>query len=43
MPHIHLLMPLGDFIPYIADILASCGGTVYLQKERLWCRQNRFE
>jgi hypothetical protein len=25
-------MPLGDFIPYIADILAGCGGTVYLQK-----------
>ena len=20
-------MPLGDFIPYIADILAGCGGT----------------
>lgn len=32
MPYIHLLMPLGDFIPYIADILAGCGGTVYLQK-----------
>ena len=32
MPYIHLLMPLGDFIPYIADILASCGETVYLQK-----------
>ena len=27
MPHVHLLMPLGDFIPYIADILAGCGGT----------------
>ena len=26
-------MPLGDFIPYIADILAGCGGTVYLQKK----------
>lgn len=26
-------MPLGDFIPYIANILAGCGGTVYLQKE----------
>lgn len=26
-------MPLGDFIPYIADILTGCGGTVYLQKE----------
>ena len=25
-------MPLGDFIPYIADILAGCDGTVYLQK-----------
>ena len=33
MPYIHLLMPLGDFIPYIADILAGCGGTVYLQKK----------
>ena len=33
MPYIRLLMPLGDFIPYIADILADCGGTVYLQKE----------
>ena len=33
MPHVHLLMPLGDFIPYIADILAGCGGTVYLQKK----------
>lgn len=33
MPYIRLLMPLGDFIPYIADILAGCGGTVYLQKE----------
>ena len=46
MPYIHLLMPLGDFIPYIADILAGCGGTVYLQKKRrrhLWRRQNRFE
>ena len=32
MPRVRLLMPLGDFIPYIADILASCGGTVYLQK-----------
>ncbi|WP_298082414.1 hypothetical protein [uncultured Campylobacter sp.] len=32
MPRVHLLMPLGDFIPYIADILAGCGGTVYLQK-----------
>ena len=32
MPYIHLLMPLGDFIPYIADILAGCGGTVYVQK-----------
>ena len=32
MPHVHLLMPLGDFIPYIADILAGCGGTVYVQK-----------
>ncbi|WP_298786658.1 hypothetical protein [uncultured Campylobacter sp.] len=41
MPYIHLLMPLGDFIPYIADILAGCGGTVYLQKKRrrhLWRR-----
>jgi len=27
MPRVHLLMPLGDFIPYIADILAGCGGT----------------
>ena len=26
-------MPLGDFTPYIADILAGCGGTVYLQKK----------
>ena len=43
MPYIHLLMPLGDFIPYIVDILAGCGGMVYLQKERLWYRQNRFE
>ena len=25
-------MPLGDFTPYIADIPAGCGGTVYLQK-----------
>ena len=25
-------MPLGDFIPYITDILAGCGGTVYVQK-----------
>ena len=33
MPRVHLLMPLGDFIPYIADILAGCGGTVYLQKK----------
>ena len=33
MPYIHLLMPLSDFIPYIASILADCGGTVYLQKE----------
>lgn len=33
MPRVHLLMSLGDFIPYIADILAGCGGTVYLQKE----------
>ena len=33
MPRVRLLMPLGDFIPYIADILAGCGGTVYLQKE----------
>lgn len=32
MPRVRLLMPLGDFIPYIADILAGCGGTVYLQK-----------
>nr|WP_314119867.1 hypothetical protein [uncultured Campylobacter sp.] len=32
MPRVHLLMPLGDFIPYIANILAGCGGTVYLQK-----------
>ena len=32
MPRVHLLIPLGDFIPYIADILAGCGGTVYLQK-----------
>ena len=37
-------MPLGDFIPHTADILADCGGTVYLQKKkRLWRRQNRFE
>nr|WP_315113625.1 hypothetical protein [uncultured Campylobacter sp.] len=33
MPRVRLLMPLGDFIPYIADILAGCGGTVYLQKK----------
>ena len=33
MARVHFLMPLGDFIPYIADILAGCGGTVYLQKE----------
>ena len=33
MPRVRLLMPLGDFIPYIADILAGCSGTVYLQKE----------
>ena len=32
MPLIRLFVPLGDFIPYIADILAGCGGTVYLQK-----------
>lgn len=32
MPYIHLLMPLSDFIPYIASILADCGGTVYVQK-----------
>ncbi|WP_297880285.1 hypothetical protein [uncultured Campylobacter sp.] len=32
MPYIHLLMPLGDFIPYIADILVGCGGMVYVQK-----------
>ena len=32
MPRVRLLMPLGDFIPYIADILAGCDGTVYLQK-----------
>ena len=32
MPFIRLFVPLGDFIPYIADILAGCGGTVYLQK-----------
>ena len=44
MPRVCLLMPLGDFIPYIADILAGCGGTVYLQKKkRLWRRQSRFE
>lgn len=34
MPRVRLLMPLGDFIPYIADILAGCDGTIYLQKER---------
>ncbi|WP_298026735.1 hypothetical protein [uncultured Campylobacter sp.] len=34
MPRVRLLMPLGDFISYIADILAGCSGTVYLQKER---------
>ena len=33
MPRVRLLMPLDDFIPYIADILAGCGGTVYLQKK----------
>ena len=33
MPRVRLLIPLGDFIPYIADILAGYGGTVYLQKE----------
>ena len=33
MPRVRLLMPLGDFIPHITDILAGCGGTVYLQKE----------
>ena len=33
MPRVRLLMPLGNFIPYIADILAGCGGTVYLQKK----------
>ena len=33
MPFIRHFVPLGDFIPYIADILAGCGGTVYLQKE----------
>ena len=33
MPRVHLLMPLGDFIPYIADTLTGCSGTVYLQKE----------
>ena len=27
MPRVRLLMPLGDFIPYIADILTGCGGT----------------
>lgn len=32
MPRVRLLMPLGDFIPYITDILAGCGGTVYVQK-----------
>ena len=32
MPRVRLLMPLSDFIPYIADILAGCGGTVYVQK-----------
>ena len=32
MPYIHFLMPLSDFIPYIASILADCGGTVYVQK-----------
>ncbi|WP_298958844.1 hypothetical protein [uncultured Campylobacter sp.] len=32
MPRVHFLMPLGDLIPYIADILAGCGGTVYVQK-----------
>ena len=32
MPRVHLLMPLSDFIPYIANILADCGGTVYVQK-----------
>ena len=32
MPYIHLLMPLSDFIPYIASILVDCGGTVYVQK-----------
>ena len=32
MPYIYLLMPLSDFIPYIASILADCGGTVYVQK-----------
>ena len=35
MPRVRLLMPLGDFIPYIADILAGYGGTVYLQKRAL--------
>lgn len=33
MPRVRLLMPLGDFISYIADILTGCGGTVYLQKK----------
>ena len=33
MPRVRLLMPLGDFISYIADILAGCSGTVYLQKK----------
>lgn len=33
MPFIRHFVPLGDFIPYIADILAGCGGTVYLQKK----------
>ena len=32
MPYIHFLMPLGDFIPYIASILVDCGRTVYVQK-----------
>lgn len=33
MPFIRLFVPLGDFIPYIADTLTGCSGTVYLQKE----------